>query len=48
MLNTARQTGSAAGVAISDSLIAALGLNSGVPTFMADGAGATCSVRALR
>jgi DHA2 family methylenomycin A resistance protein-like MFS transporter len=37
-LNTARQTGSAAGVAISGSLVAALGLTSGVTTFMAIGA----------
>ncbi len=37
-LNTARQTGSAAGVAISGSLVAALGLTTGVPTFMAVGA----------
>jgi DHA2 family methylenomycin A resistance protein-like MFS transporter len=38
VLNTARQTGSAAGVAISGSLIAAVGLTTGVPTFMAVGA----------
>jgi MFS transporter, DHA2 family, methylenomycin A resistance protein len=38
MLNTARQTGSATGVAISGSLIAAVGLSTGVPTFMAVGA----------
>jgi DHA2 family methylenomycin A resistance protein-like MFS transporter len=37
-LNTARQTGSAAGVAISGSLVAALGLTSGVTVFMAVGA----------
>jgi DHA2 family methylenomycin A resistance protein-like MFS transporter len=37
-LNTARQTGSAAGVAISGSLVAALGLTSGVTIFMAVGA----------
>jgi DHA2 family methylenomycin A resistance protein-like MFS transporter len=37
-LNTARQTGSAAGVAIAGSLIAAVGLSAGVPTFMAVGA----------
>jgi DHA2 family methylenomycin A resistance protein-like MFS transporter len=37
-LNTARQTGSAAGVAISGSLIAVLGLTTGVSTFMAVGA----------
>src|SRR5204862_2943181 len=37
-LNTARQTGSAAGVAIGGSLIAAIGLPSGVSTFMAIGA----------
>jgi MFS transporter, DHA2 family, methylenomycin A resistance protein len=37
-LNTARQTGSAAGVAISGSLIAAVGLTTGVSTFMALGA----------
>jgi DHA2 family methylenomycin A resistance protein-like MFS transporter len=37
-LNTARQTGSAAGVAISGSLIAALGLTTGVSSFMAVGA----------
>ena len=37
-LNTARQTGSAAGVAISGSLIAAAGLTTGVSTFMAVGA----------
>jgi DHA2 family methylenomycin A resistance protein-like MFS transporter len=36
-LNTARQTGSAAGVAISGSLVAALGLTSGVTIFMAVG-----------
>jgi DHA2 family methylenomycin A resistance protein-like MFS transporter len=39
VLNTARQTGSATGVAISGSLIAALGLTTGVPAFMAVGAG---------
>jgi DHA2 family methylenomycin A resistance protein-like MFS transporter len=37
-LNTARQTGSAAGVAISGSLIAAVGLTTGVSAFMALGA----------
>jgi DHA2 family methylenomycin A resistance protein-like MFS transporter len=37
-LNTARQTGSAAGVALSGSLIAALGLAGGVSTFMWVGA----------
>ena len=37
-LNTARQTGSAAGVAISGSLVAAFGLSTGVSTFMAIGA----------
>jgi len=37
-LNTARQTGSAAGVAISGSLIAVLGLTTGVTVFMAVGA----------
>ena len=37
-LNTARQTGSAAGVAVSGSLVAALGLGAGVPTFMVVGA----------
>jgi DHA2 family methylenomycin A resistance protein-like MFS transporter len=37
-LNTARQTGSAAGVAISGSLIAALGVTTGVTVFMAVGA----------
>jgi len=37
-LNTARQTGSAAGVAISGSLIALVGLPAGVATFMAVGA----------
>jgi DHA2 family methylenomycin A resistance protein-like MFS transporter len=37
-LNTARQTGSAAGVAISGSLIALAGLPDGVATFMAVGA----------
>jgi MFS transporter, DHA2 family, methylenomycin A resistance protein len=37
-LNTARQTGSAAGVAISGSLIALAGLPGGVATFMAVGA----------
>jgi MFS transporter, DHA2 family, methylenomycin A resistance protein len=37
-LNTARQTGSAAGVAISGSLIALVGLPVGVATFMAVGA----------
>ncbi len=37
-LNTARQTGSAAGVALSGSLIATLGLASGVSTFMWVGA----------
>jgi DHA2 family methylenomycin A resistance protein-like MFS transporter len=37
-LNTARQTGSAAGVAISGSLIALAGLPTGVATFMAVGA----------
>ena len=37
-LNTARQTGSAAGVAISGSLIALAGLPAGVATFMAVGA----------
>jgi DHA2 family methylenomycin A resistance protein-like MFS transporter len=37
-LNTARQTGSAAGVAIAGSLVAAVGLSAGVPTFMAVGA----------
>ena len=37
-LNTARQTGSAAGVAISGSLVAALGLTTGVTAFMAIGA----------
>jgi DHA2 family methylenomycin A resistance protein-like MFS transporter len=37
-LNTARQTGSAAGVAISGSLIAAVGPTTGVSTFMAIGA----------
>ncbi len=37
-LNTARQTGSAAGVAISGSLIAAIGTTAGVSTFMAVGA----------
>ena len=37
-LNTARQTGSAAGVAISGSLIAAIGTAAGVPIFMAVGA----------
>jgi DHA2 family methylenomycin A resistance protein-like MFS transporter len=37
-LNTARQTGSAAGVAIAGSLIAAAGLPVGVTTFMAIGA----------
>jgi DHA2 family methylenomycin A resistance protein-like MFS transporter len=37
-LNTARQTGSAAGVAISGSLIATVGLPGGVTTFMAIGA----------
>ncbi len=37
-LNTARQTGSAAGVAIGGSLIAALGLTSGVTAFVAVGA----------
>jgi MFS transporter, DHA2 family, methylenomycin A resistance protein len=37
-LNTARQTGSAAGVAISGSLVAALGLTTGVSAFMAVGA----------
>ena len=37
-LNTARQTGSAAGVAISGSLIAVAGLPAGVSTFMAVGA----------
>lgn len=37
-LNTARQTGSAAGVAIAGSLVAAVGLSVGVPTFMAVGA----------
>jgi DHA2 family methylenomycin A resistance protein-like MFS transporter len=36
-LNTARQTGSAAGVAISGSLIALSGLTTGVATFMAVG-----------
>lgn len=38
VLNAARQTGSAAGVAISGSLIAAVGLPLGVSTFMAIGA----------
>ena len=37
-LNTARQTGSAAGVAIAGSLVATVGLPAGVPTFMAIGA----------
>ena len=37
-LNTARQTGSAAGVAISGSLVAAFGLTSGITIFMAIGA----------
>jgi MFS transporter, DHA2 family, methylenomycin A resistance protein len=37
-LNTARQTGSAAGVAIAGSLIATAGLTTGVTTFMAVGA----------
>jgi MFS transporter, DHA2 family, methylenomycin A resistance protein len=37
-LNTARQTGSAAGVALSGSLIATLGLSLGVPVFMLVGA----------
>lgn len=37
-LNTARQTGSAAGVAISGSLVAAFGLTSGITMFMAVGA----------
>ncbi|GAA4735742.1 MFS transporter [Actinomycetospora chibensis] len=37
-LNTARQTGSAAGVAIAGSLVAAAGLPAGVTTFMAVGA----------
>jgi len=37
-LNTARQTGSAAGVAISGSLVALAGLPVGVATFMAVGA----------
>jgi DHA2 family methylenomycin A resistance protein-like MFS transporter len=37
-LNTARQTGSAAGVALSGSFIAALGLTTGVSTFMWVGA----------
>lgn len=37
-LNTARQTGSAAGVAIAGSLVAAAGLPAGVTTFMAIGA----------
>jgi DHA2 family methylenomycin A resistance protein-like MFS transporter len=38
-LNTARQTGSAAGVAIAGSLVASVGLPGGVTTFMAVGAG---------
>jgi len=38
-LNTARQPGSAAGVAMSGSFVAALGLTSGVSTFMRVGAG---------
>lgn len=37
-LNTTRQTGSAAGVAASGSLVAALGLGIGIPAFMAAGA----------
>ncbi len=37
-LNTTRQTGSAAGVAVSGSLVAALGLGIGIPAFMAAGA----------
>ena len=37
-LNTTRQTGSAAGVAVSGSLVAALGLGTGIPAFMAIGA----------
>ena len=37
-LNTARQTGSAAGVAVSGSLVAALGLGTGIPAFMVVGA----------